>query len=54
MGNLRLEVSNFRETQKDQLKALGCMAEIISYRLRLFIPLTDAAAAVLAKVRQLA
>ena len=54
MGRPRLEVCGFRETQKDRLKALGCLAEIISYRLRLFIPHTGAAGGIVDAVRQLA
>jgi len=54
MGRLRLEVCGFREAQKDHLKALGCLAEIISYRLRLFIPHTAAAVGIVDAVRQLA
>ena len=41
MGNKRLEVTGFREGQREQLKALGCLSEIISYQLRLFIPFSN-------------
>ena len=42
MNRLRLEVTGFRESQKDRLRALGCFAEIIQWALRLFVPVDDA------------
>ena len=43
----RFEVAGFSAGAVDQLKALGLMSEIITWRLRLFIPTTDAGVAVL-------
>src|SRR3546814_4679656 len=41
----RFEVAGFPAGAVDQLKALGLMSEIITWRLRLFIPTTDAGVA---------
>ncbi|MGO9547083.1 MAG: strawberry notch-like NTP hydrolase domain-containing protein [Rhodomicrobium sp.] len=38
MGAKRIELTGFRDTEIEQLKALGFFGEIISWRLRLFIP----------------
>jgi hypothetical protein len=43
----RFEVMGFSDGAVDQLKALGLMSEIITWRLRLFIPTTGAGVAVL-------
>jgi P-loop containing NTP hydrolase pore-1/C-terminal domain on Strawberry notch homologue len=43
----RCEVMGFSDGAVDQLKALGLMSEIITWRLRLFIPTTGAGVAVL-------
>jgi hypothetical protein len=43
----RFEVMGFSDGAVDQLKALGLMSEIITWRLRLFIPTTGAGIAVL-------
>ncbi len=43
----RFEVAGFPAGAVDQLKALGLMSEIITWRLRLFIPTTGAGVAVL-------
>jgi predicted RNA methylase len=38
MGAFRVELSGFTEGMVDRLKALGLMSEIISWKLRLFVP----------------
>jgi len=43
----RFEVAGFSAGAVDQLKALGLMSEIITWRLRLFIPTTHAGVAIL-------
>ena len=43
----RFEVAGFAAGSVDQLKALGLMSEIITWKLRLFIPTTSAGVAVL-------
>ena len=53
MGNQRLELVNFREGQKDRLKAIGCMGEIISYRYRLFVPLGENASHIISQLAEL-
>lgn len=49
----RLEVTGFREGQKDALRAAGCLIEIISFRARVFVPDTERAAEIAAKVAAL-
>ena len=39
MGARRIELTGFRDTEVEQLKSFGFFSEIISWRLRLFLPL---------------
>ena len=39
MGAKRIELTGFRDTEVEQLKSFGFFSEIISWRLRLFLPL---------------
>ena len=41
MGANRIELSGFTDTMRDRLKAYGLFHEIISWKLRMFVP-TDA------------
>ncbi|CAM5768279.1 hypothetical protein LMIY3S_02446 [Labrys miyagiensis] len=41
MGANRIELSGFDDTMRDRLKAYGLFHEIISWKLRMFVP-TDA------------
>ena len=41
MGANRIELSGFNDTTRDRLKAYGLFHEIISWKLRMFVP-TDA------------
>ena len=41
MGEFRVELTGFTDGMVDRLKATGLMSEIISWKLRLFVP-TDA------------
>lgn len=50
MGNERIELSGFNDTMRDRLKAYGLFHEIISWRLRMFVPTDAAGVAVLARV----
>jgi hypothetical protein len=55
MGNQRLEVTGIRqESEVMCLKALGCMTEMIRWKLRVFIPVNDKAMGIIEKIRQLA
>ena len=55
MGNQRLEVTGIRqESEVMCLKALGCMTEMIRWKLRVFIPVNDKATSIIEKIRQLA
>ena len=48
MGAARVELAGFTEGAVDQLKAMGLTSEIIAWRLRLFIPVTERGPATLA------
>ena len=50
MGAHRIELSGFTDTMRDRLRAYGLFAEIISWKLRMFVPTDGEGAAVLAKV----
>jgi len=50
MGANRIELSGFDDTMRDRLKAYGLFHEIISWRLRMFVPADASGIAVLAKV----
>jgi predicted RNA methylase len=50
MGNHRIELSGFTEGMRDRLSAYGLFHEIISWKLRMFVPTDDSGTAVLAKV----
>ena len=39
MGAKRIELAGLRDTEVEQLKSFGFFAEIIAWRLRLFLPL---------------
>ena len=39
MGEFRVELSGFTDGMVDRLKAMGLISEIISWRLRLFVPM---------------
>ena len=55
MGNQRLEVTGIgQESELMCLKALGCMTEMIRWKLRVFIPVNDKATCIIEKIRQLA
>ncbi len=41
MGAIRIELSGFDDTMRDRLRAYGLFGEIISWKLRMFVP-TDA------------
>ena len=38
MGEFRVELSGFTDGMVDRLKAIGLISEIISWKLRLFVP----------------
>jgi hypothetical protein len=50
MSANRIELSGFTDTMTDRLKADGLFAEIISWKLRLFVPTDAGGIGVLAKV----
>jgi hypothetical protein len=50
MGADRLELTGFTETMRDRLRAYGLFSEIISWKLRFFVPVDATGPAILAKV----
>jgi hypothetical protein len=50
MGAHRIELSGFTDTMRDRLKAYGLFHEIISWKLRMFVPTDANSIGVLAKV----
>jgi hypothetical protein len=52
MGEFRIELSGFTEGMVDRLKAIGLTSEIISWKLRLFVPTGTAGPGILGQVMQ--
>ena len=50
MGAHRIELSGFTDTMRDRLRAYGLFHEIISWKLRMFVPTDASGPAILAKV----
>jgi len=50
MGALRIELSGFTDAMRDRLRAYGLFGEIISWKLRMFVPTGTTGVGVLAKV----
>ena len=50
MGAYRIELSGFTDTMRDRLRTYGLFGEIISWKLRMFVPTDADGAEVLAKV----
>jgi hypothetical protein len=50
MGAHRIELSGFTDTMRERLKAYGLFHEIISWKLRMFVPTDASGVGVLTKV----
>lgn len=50
MGANRIELTGFADTMRDRLKAYGLFGEIISWKLRLFVPTDNSGTAILARL----
>jgi protein strawberry notch len=50
MGAYRIELTGFTDTMRDRLRAYGLFHEIISWKLRMFVPTDTTGPAILAKV----
>ncbi|MDE2075233.1 MAG: strawberry notch family protein [Alphaproteobacteria bacterium] len=50
MGAHRIELSGFSDALKDRLKAYGLFSEIISWKLRLFVPTDESGVEILARL----
>jgi hypothetical protein len=50
MGTWRIELSGFTDTMRERLTAYGLFHEIISWRLRMFVPADATGVAVLERV----
>jgi len=53
MARQRIELTGFSDRDVPRLKALGLMSETITWKLRLFVPVGDEAAAILARLFEL-
>ncbi|KIZ32662.1 hypothetical protein OO17_29615 [Rhodopseudomonas palustris] len=52
MGANRIELSGFTDPMRDRLRAYGLFHEIISWKLRMFVPTDETGTAILAKVME--
>lgn len=50
MGACRIELSGFNDTMRDRLRAYGLFGEIISWKLRMFVPTDASGVGILTKV----
>ena len=50
MGASRIELSGFNDTMRDRLRSYGLFGEIISWKLRMFVPTDASGVEILAKV----
>jgi hypothetical protein len=50
MGRPRIELSGFNDTMRDRLRTYGLFSEIISWKLRLFVPTDERGVEVLARM----
>ena len=50
MGAYRIELSGFNDTMRDRLRTYGLFSEIISWKLRMFVPTDVSGIEILAKV----
>jgi hypothetical protein len=50
MSANRIELSGFTDAMRDRLRAYGLFSEIISWKLRFFVPIDATGPAILAKV----
>jgi hypothetical protein len=52
MGSFRVELCGFTEGMVDRLKAMGLISEIITWKLRLFVPTGTTGPAILAELME--
>jgi hypothetical protein len=52
MGEYRVEISGFTDGMVERLKAVGLISEIISWKLRLFVPTSASGPTILAKLME--
>jgi hypothetical protein len=52
MGEYRVELSGFTDGMVERLKAVGLISEIISWKLRLFVPTSAFGPPILAKLME--
>jgi sulfate adenylyltransferase subunit 1 (EFTu-like GTPase family) len=52
MGVNRIELTGFTEGMRDRLRAYGLFSEIISWKLRFFVPISASGPEILAKLLQ--
>ncbi len=51
MNEKRIELVGFGEDERPFLKSIGVVTEIMSFKLRLFIPVNDEANGIIARIR---
>jgi len=52
MSDYRVEITGFTDGMRDWLRSLGLFSEMIAWKLRFFVPVTDEGPAILAKLVQ--
>lgn len=52
MNDYRIELTGFTDGMRDWLRSIGLFSEMINWKLRFFVPVTDEGAAVLSKLMQ--
>jgi len=52
MGDNRIELTGFTDTMRDRIRAYGLFGEIISWKLRMFVPTDASGPAILARVME--
>jgi hypothetical protein len=50
MGANRIELTGFHDTMRERLRVYGLFSEIISWKLRFFVPIDAAGPAILGKL----
>lgn len=50
MGSNRIELTGFTEAMRERLRAYGLFSEIISWKLRFFVPVEASGPAILGKL----
>ncbi|NEJ10972.1 methylase, partial [Rhizobium leguminosarum] len=52
MNEYRVELTGFTDGMRDWLRSIGLFSEMINWKLRFFVPVTDEGAGILSKLMQ--